>query len=205
MRKLNLASWQVLSPSKLLGLKPESDLTIEWPGYEDGQYRDHLTGLPNRRAFDDALSRAVKEACRQWASFGLIMMDIDHFKKVNDTYGHPAGDSVLKIFAGRVLAAVKSQDFVARYGGEEFAVIVTTSKAFEVGERVRLAVAVAPFSLGEGMAMNVTCSFGCALFPEDADTGEKLLEAADKTLYAAKEAGRNQGKKYREEMVKCGV
>ncbi|MGI9862527.1 GGDEF domain-containing protein [Moorella naiadis] len=202
---MNLVCWQVLSPAKLLGLKPEGDLTIEWPGYEDGQYRDHLTDLPNRRAFDDALSRAVKEACRQWATFGLIMMDIDHFKKVNDTYGHPAGDSVLKIFAGRISASVKSGDFAARYGGEEFAVIVTTRKVFEVGERVRLAVAGAPFSLGEKMAINVTCSFGCALFPEDADTGEKLLEAADRALYAAKEAGRNRGKNYQGEMVKCGA
>ncbi|MBE3582060.1 MAG: GGDEF domain-containing protein [Thermoanaerobacteraceae bacterium] len=194
MRKLSFGPWQSLSPLVLFGGEGIQPLRIDWPPLEE-KHVDFLTGLPNRRAFDEALRLAVQEACRQRAAFGVVLFDIDYFKKVNDTYGHHTGDAVLKIFASRLQSSIKSIDFAARYGGEEFAALVLATekeRVWEVGERVRLAVSGAPFFV-EGKELAVTCSFGCAVYPVDGSTAEEAVKAADAALYRAKEAGRNRG------------
>ncbi|GAF24701.1 FOG: GGDEF domain [Moorella thermoacetica Y72] len=198
MRKLSFGPWQSLSPLSFFGGEGFQPLRISWPPLEE-KHVDFLTGLPNRRGVEAVLEAAVREACRQCAAFGVILFDIDHFKKVNDTYGHHTGDAVLKIFASRLRSSIKSIDFAARYGGEEFAALVLAAekeKVWEIGERVRLAVAGAPFFV-EGKELAVTCSFGCAVFPLDGPTAEEAVKAADVALYRAKEAGRNCGILYK--------
>jgi diguanylate cyclase (GGDEF)-like protein len=163
--------------------------------YQDAAYLDQLTSLPNRRAFDAILSMAVKEATAQGAGFSMLLFDLDHFKAVNDTYGHPAGDSVLREFSRRVSGALRSTDICTRYGGEEFSIltVVSPGQVFEISERVRQAVKYLPFSIPHHEPIVVTCSFGYAIFPFDAISGEELLEKADKGLYKAKEGGRDRG------------
>ena len=194
MNKLKVWDWQTLPP--IYYLKPEEigELKIDWPTYQDAAYLDQLTNLPNRRAFDAILAKAVKEATAQGAGFSMLLFDLDHFKTVNDTYGHIAGDRVLREFSRRVSGALRSTDICARYGGEEFSIltVVSPQQVFEIGERVRLAVRELPFSIPRQKPIQVTCSFGYAVFPFDAISGEELLDRADRGLYKAKEGGRDR-------------
>jgi diguanylate cyclase (GGDEF)-like protein len=195
LNKIKVGEWNSAPP--LYYLKPEDvgQLKINWPVYTDEAYIDQLTNLPNRRAFDKILSAAVKEATAQGAGFSMLLFDLDHFKLVNDTYGHVAGDSILKEFARRISGSLRSTDICSRYGGEEFSILTVAShkKAFEIGERVRLAVKQLLFSIPHHKPIIVTCSFGCAIFPFDASNGQDLLEKTDKALYQAKELGRDRG------------
>jgi diguanylate cyclase (GGDEF)-like protein len=156
--------------------------------------RDGLTGLYNRRAFNELLTQAVAREDRQGGHFGLLLLDLDHFKKLNDTYGHPAGDAALKSAAEVLKRHLRKGDLAARYGGEEFVAILPASDetgATHLAERVREAVQ-ANRLVFEGAKMHVTASFGLAVWPRDAKDAEGLLAAADRALYAAKQAGRNR-------------
>ena len=160
---------------------------------------DGLTGLPNHRQFQNALDAYFKRARRQNSELAIIMSDIDYFKKINDTYGHPVGDLILKGVAELLRGLVrKDVDMVARYGGEEFSCIIESgeSMALESAERIRSAVEKTAFDIGAGKKLNITMSFGVAVFPADASKKSLLLERADKALYEAKKAGRNQVRKY---------
>ena len=124
----------------------------------------------------------------------LLMLDLDHFKAINDGYGHPAGDKVLSEVAGIVKRVMRDSDQVARYGGEEFVVILPemdTPGAGVLAERIRAAVAAYTFSADETHPFNITISIGLAGFPNDANSGETLIAAADRALYDAKRAGRD--------------
>jgi diguanylate cyclase (GGDEF)-like protein len=155
--------------------------------------RDALTGLPNRRAFDEELAREVARAARAGAPLAVVVLDVDRFKGVNDTRGHAAGDAVLREIAARAAAAVRAGDFVARIGGEEFALLLHGTDlpgALDLAERVRVAVGAAPFQTGSGQ-LTVTASLGCAVLgPED--TAEALVGRADARLYDAKRGGRDR-------------
>ncbi len=157
--------------------------------------RDSLTGLYNRREFDRRLLDELKRCIRYRHPLSLLMLDLDHFKAINDDYGHPVGDKVLSEVAGIVKHEVRNSDeVVARYGGEEFVVILAETDKFGAGvlaQRVRAAIAAHIFSIDETRALNVTVSIGLAGFPNDANTGETLIAAADHALYDAKRAGRN--------------
>jgi diguanylate cyclase (GGDEF)-like protein len=155
---------------------------------------DDLTGVSSRGHFDAHLNQEINRI-RRYGGRGicLAMIDLDHFKQVNDTHGHLAGDAVLRKVAEVLREAVRTVDLVARYGGEEFAVIlieIERDKAMEVAERLRRMVEAArvPFDDGE---LKVTASFGVACFPDDAEDKQKLIEAADSALYRVKAAGRN--------------
>ena len=155
---------------------------------------DPLSGLFNRREFQHRLDTEIERARRYGRPLSLLMLDIDHFKAVNDTYGHPAGDEVLRTLAGLIRHVLRPVDQPARYGGEEFAVILPETPVAEtcvLAERLRSAIAAAPFALGTGAMLCVTVSIGVAGCPEDADAGSALVAAADRALYAAKSAGRN--------------
>lgn len=155
---------------------------------------DPLTGLPNRRYFDDAIDREIARSKRHKTSLSLVLLDLDHFKSVNDNYGHVAGDEVLKAFASLVLERTRRNDFVARYGGEEFAMLVTDTdqKGLSVlCENIRSAVEDHRFSSGSS-TIPVTVSMGAAHYGPETQTAAELIEAADRNLYRAKEAGRNQ-------------
>ena len=153
---------------------------------------DDLTALPNFRAFRERIDAELERADRYPERFGVLVLDLDRFKKYNDTYGHLAGNDALKRVAQAIRETVRSVDFAARYGGEEFAVIVPQVEAVAlaaVAERIRAGVEAIP---APPDGAKVTVSIGAALYPDDARDREKLFEAADARLYQAKEAGRNR-------------
>jgi diguanylate cyclase (GGDEF)-like protein len=155
---------------------------------------DALTGLFNRRYFESALARELARADRTSSPLALLILDVDHFKSFNDTYGHAMGDLVLQRVARVLTAAIRKADVLARLGGEEFVVLlpqVTPEGAVESAERLRAAVAKAGIHPG-GPVKRVTVSTGVALFPADARDGGSLLKAADEALYQAKHLGRNR-------------
>jgi diguanylate cyclase (GGDEF)-like protein len=155
---------------------------------------DGLTGLLNRRTFNAQLQGRLREAQRYNRPLSLLLLDVDHFKKVNDTYGHPAGDAVLRGIAALAQKQARETDIVARYGGEEMALILPETDghgAHAIAERIRKAVAAASHPSERG-AIQVTLSIGVATWPGQGDSAEAVLDAADKALYRAKQAGRNR-------------
>lgn len=161
--------------------------------------RDELTGLYNRRQLSDMLSNEIERAYRYSHPMSLLMIDIDHFKLVNDTYGHPIGDAVLKWLADKVRDNVRSLDHPARYGGEEFAVILTEtpgSGAMTVAESLRKAIGGKPFTfMGHGgtqVSIPLSISLGIASVPNDGADEHSLIASADQALYEAKRQGRNR-------------
>lgn len=157
--------------------------------------RDPLTGLCNRREFDRRLRDELLRCKRYRHPLSLLMLDLDHFKAINDGHGHPVGDKVLREVADIVKHALRASDELARYGGEEFAVILpetADSGAQVLAERIRVAVAGHTLAIDDRRRINVTVSIGLANFPDDAGTDAKLIAAADSALYAAKRAGRNR-------------
>jgi two-component system, cell cycle response regulator len=157
--------------------------------------RDELTGLANRREYDRMLAEEEDRARRFGQPLGLVIIDIDLFKSVNDTHGHAAGDAVLRETARRIAGTIRTVDRAARIGGEEFALILVQTdgvSAMEVARRAIAAVAKGPIPAGEGLMLGVTASAGVAELPRDARTAGDLFAAADKALYAAKIRGRNR-------------
>jgi diguanylate cyclase (GGDEF)-like protein len=153
---------------------------------------DLLTGLPNRRALDQRLEEESRQADRYNRRYSLLMIDMDGFKKINDTYGHPIGDSVLQQVTAALHRAVRSTDFISRYGGDEFAVILPESgleKATYVAEKLRATLATTRLHLPNGKEHFLSASIGIAVCPLDAFEHKKLLFLADERLYLAKRAG----------------
>jgi two-component system, cell cycle response regulator len=156
---------------------------------------DQLTGLFNRREFDRILAEESDRALRFGRPLALILVDIDHFKKVNDTHGHLIGDEVLREVARRLAGDMRSVDRVTRFGGEEFALVVMeTDQAAALGTARRICAAMAqtPVVTVEKLTLPVTISAGVAVLPGDASTCAALVSAADRALYTAKARGRNQ-------------
>jgi len=154
---------------------------------------DGLTGLSRRGPFEERLKEEVARARSFRTTFSILMIDIDHFKNLNDTYGHQVGDEVLKTVALRLREGIYETDVIARYGGEEFVCLLPRSQAAGLkikAEQIRKRVADQAFIIGLE-AVNVTISLGIAHFPHDGDSPEAVLAAADRALYAAKAAGRN--------------
>jgi diguanylate cyclase (GGDEF)-like protein/PAS domain S-box-containing protein len=161
--------------------------------------RDGLTGLFNHRTFYSLLTDETVRAQRFNHSLSLLMLDIDHFKGVNDTHGHPVGDVILKGLSDLLMKQARAVDSVCRYGGEEFAVILpeaTAAAAAKIAERLRGAVEHCPFDIGGGALIAITVSIGVSTFPQQASSPEGLVKAADVALYAAKQSGRNRVSRY---------
>ncbi len=155
---------------------------------------DALTDVPNRRAFDELLASTLHEAARAGGSAGLVILDLDGFKRINDGYGHPTGDEVLREVAGRLRRAVRGADGLARIGGEEFAVIapdLSQDETAAVAERCRFAISAGPFTVGTDQ-ITVTTSAGTAHYPTNATGPDSLVQVADRALYQAKQQGRNR-------------
>lgn len=157
---------------------------------------DQMTGVWNYRYLMNSLNREVERAHRFDRSLSVLMLDLDHFKRVNDNHGHPRGDAVLREFAARVQAEVREVDTVARYGGEEFAVVLpetTAAGAENLAERICAAIRAEPFTTdGTEVPLDVRVSIGCAVYPEHGSTSRDLIHAADRALYSAKEGGRDR-------------
>jgi diguanylate cyclase (GGDEF)-like protein len=154
---------------------------------------DELTGLHNRRALNQELARVIHNTERTGGKLSLAMVDLDHFKSFNDTYGHPAGDQLLKTVASLLTKATRGRDFVARYGGEEFSAILVNAdieRAQIPAERIRRTIDFHTFMLGDEV-LPVTVSVGIAEW-QPGESPEELMVRADLALYAAKDAGRNR-------------
>jgi diguanylate cyclase (GGDEF)-like protein len=156
---------------------------------------DLLTGLANRRKLDRTLERELTRARRFEAPMSVVMIDLDHFKRVNDTHGHPAGDAVLSAVGRTVMAELREVDAAGRYGGEELLLVLPGTNlegAQSAAERVRMAIANLVVT-HDDKRLRVTASAGCAtLDPRKPRTAAELVQAADAALYAAKEAGRDR-------------
>jgi diguanylate cyclase (GGDEF)-like protein len=153
---------------------------------------DDLTALPNFRAFREQIDIEIERASRYPERFGILILDLDHFKKYNDTFGHLAGNDALQRVSRVIRETVRAVDFPARYGGEEFAVIVPQIEPpalLAIAERIRTNVAAIPAPTG---GANVTISIGAAVYPDDGPAAEALFQAADARLYTAKGEGRNR-------------
>lgn len=156
---------------------------------------DSMTGLYNHRFFQEQMTLQIENAKRYNGKFSLILIDIDFFKKFNDTYGHQAGDAVLKQVAELLKKSVRTSDIVARYGGEEMAIILPNNDfehAVIAADKICKKIASTPFQLNAKVTTNVTISLGVSTFPDNGETPQELIEYSDKGLYAAKENGRNQ-------------
>jgi diguanylate cyclase (GGDEF)-like protein len=156
---------------------------------------DPLTGLLNRREFDRIIAEEEERARRFRNTLSLVIVDLDHFKAVNDAHGHAAGDAVLQEAARRLTGVIRTVDRAARLGGEEFGLILPQTDrapALEVARRAIAAVGAAPVASPDGLSLAVTASAGVAEMPSDASDAAGLFRAADKALYAAKAAGRNR-------------
>jgi two-component system cell cycle response regulator len=156
---------------------------------------DGLTGLHTRRYFEQCLATEVQRAQRTGLPLGLLIADVDHFKTVNDTYGHPGGDRVLIEVARRLTRSSRAGTVVARYGGEEFALLLPHTDASGLAvaaENLRRAISTIPVAVRGDTLVRVTVSVGASCLPDHAETPETLVLTADHALYAAKEAGRNR-------------
>jgi diguanylate cyclase (GGDEF)-like protein len=156
---------------------------------------DPLTGLFNRRYLEESLQRELHRAQRQSHSIALIMLDIDHFKMVNDTYGHEAGDEVLKNIAALLQEYSRKSDIACRFGGEEFILILpetTLEVAIQRAETLRQAVMTRDVSVGKVEIKNLSISLGVASFPQHAQSIKEIMAEADQALYKAKATGRNR-------------
>jgi len=156
---------------------------------------DLLTGIWNRRAVLDCMYRECQRASRAHDSLAVLMLDVDHFKRINDTYGHLAGDEILRDVANRLVQNVRSFDIVGRYGGEEFLVVLPGCDDTQVhasADRLRAAIASEPMAF-DNVNVAITASIGAAVVPADLDAAQtEILLAADKALYEAKHNGRNR-------------
>lgn len=156
-------------------------------------YSDTLTGLPNRRALDERLEEEIQAARRNNYSFAVIMMDLDGFKAVNDTYGHTIGDDVLRTVFTQMARGVRTTDFLARYGGDELTLILSQtemSSAHVVTEKIVEGMKKLKYKLPDGKRLRIGISGGIAIFPVHAHNGPDLLRAADAALYQAKKYDR---------------
>jgi diguanylate cyclase (GGDEF)-like protein len=187
----------ITDPTDLDLLLARTRTLLEFKAYldvcEEAAFTDHLTGLANRRRFERQLEREVSRTKRFGHPFALLMLDIDHFKLLNDTHGHQAGDDAIRRIGKVLQAGTRGIDVAARIGGEEFAIVLVETSlrgGVEVAERLRAAVTDMEIPQGG----HITASFGVAECPSSAQTASEILKAADVALYQAKGNGRNQVK-----------
>jgi len=183
--------------------KPVIESRILMAKLRDTSLRDGMTGLYNRRFLEEFIDQVMKQAARENETYSVLMLDVDFFKMVNDTYGHDVGDKVI-VEIGKVLREnIREADLAIRYGGEEFVVMLhnaTQEGALKVAQQIHKAFADLVFDVGNGETMSKTMSIGMAKFPTDGDTIWKCIKYADTALYVAKTTGRNKIVEYTKEM-----
>jgi diguanylate cyclase (GGDEF)-like protein len=190
----NAAAYRKLAGTIDMLRSTQSELALRTAEFERLSLTDPLTAVANRRSLDECAAVAVAEMTRKGGRLAVAMVDIDHFKAVNDTHGHAIGDTVLRRVARIAKALLRPGDFIARVGGEEFALLLPGAgmrEAVYVAERIRCSIAETPMTSGDD-PIYITSSFGVAEFDPTSDTFDTALRRADAALYAAKQAGRNR-------------
>jgi len=161
----------------------------------DAAHRDSLTNVYNRRFFDEKFDLQVEAAKTAELAFSMLMVDVDHFKRVNDTYGHSGGDEVLRVIAEALVSNVRGSDFVCRYGGEEFAILMPQTNRDQAAGLAERIVREIPRSCSDwraALGSDITVTIGLASFPTEAGSARELFNLADRRLYVGKRAGRNR-------------
>jgi len=173
--------------------KSKEELTKSKQKYKELATKDILTGILNRFAFENELKRVISNSKRMSVKFALLFLDLDHFKKVNDTYGHDVGDKLLIEVAKRVMPNIRIEDVFARIGGDEFILLFTNIENKTLPALLNKAISLFRKSwIINDIKLNVTTSMGVAIFPDDADNEDELMKKADIAMYKSKELGRNQ-------------
>ena len=203
-KEVNIINAKVPSIRNYLeAAKPVIESRILMEKLRDTSLRDGMTGLYNRRFLEEFIDQVMNQAAREKETYSVLMLDVDFFKMVNDTYGHDVGDKVI-VEIGKVLREnIREADLAIRYGGEEFVVMLhnaTDEGALMVAQQIHSAFAALVFDVGNGETMSKTMSIGMAKFPTDGDTIWKCIKYADTALYVAKTTGRNKIVEYSEEM-----
>ena len=163
--------------------------------YKESATKDYLTGLNNTRSFDKLLNSSFQNTLEKNERLSCLMIDIDHFKKVNDTYGHAVGDIVLKGLADILNKSCRNFDIIGRVGGEEFCVLLpdcSEERSFQIASRIKENVKKHQFDIGEDRFIQVTVSIGLATYPDKVEVLDELMKQADNALYKAKHEGRNR-------------
>ncbi|NQY93864.1 MAG: GGDEF domain-containing protein, partial [Campylobacteraceae bacterium] len=168
-------------------------------------FRDGLTGLYNRKFLDEHSKKIIPYAKRENINIGVLMLDMDHFKAVNDEYGHDIGDKVLKELSRILEESVRESDIVVRYGGEEFIVLLVgisgVEDSMKVANKIRERVRENEIDVYAGAKLKKTISIGLSMFPEDSNTIEGVMKNADIALYEAKSGGRDKVVRFNEEQI----
>ena len=183
--------------------KPVIESRILTDKLRETSLKDAMTGLYNRRFLEQFIDKFVKQAERRDENYAVLMLDIDFFKSVNDTYGHDVGDAVIAQLGRVIRESVRESDLAIRYGGEEFVILLqnaTREGAMRVAQLINQTFAALSFDVGAGETIQKTISIGLAIFPEDAQTIWKCIKRADTALYVAKTTGRNKIVEYKKEM-----
>ena len=190
---LETSSQEMKELYEALKKKSQTALAKSEQRYKDLATKDYLTGILNRFAFQEELKKIISSSKRINAKFALLFLDLDHFKEVNDTYGHDFGDKLLKEVTNRVLPNIRREDVFARIGGDEFVLILTNIHNDTLEKLVEKALALFRESwMIDDIKLDVTVSMGVTIFPDHADNEIKLMKKADIAMYKSKELGRNQ-------------
>ncbi|MGB5965241.1 MAG: diguanylate cyclase [Sulfurimonadaceae bacterium] len=187
--------------------KTHSELNRQKDSLAYKAHHDALTGLPNRALFNDRLEQAISKAKRHKEKIALFFIDLDHFKEINDTLGHEVGDEVLKFFAKRLKASVRTEDTIARLGGDEFMVIMENlqnPEAISVVANKIVSIVKEPIVLGE-QTLNLGTSIGISVYPQNGETSEVLIKNADTAMYKAKDEGRDNYQFYTPQMKQLAL
>ncbi|MDD2652831.1 MAG: GGDEF domain-containing protein [Sulfurimonas sp.] len=187
--------------------KPVIESQILMEKLRDTSLRDGMTGLYNRRFLEEVIDKIMSQATRKKDTYAVLMLDVDFFKMVNDTYGHDVGDRVIVALAKVLKSSIRESDLAIRYGGEEFVVMLHNANdegMMSIATKIHSEFAKLAFDVGNGEPLRKTISIGIAKFPTDGDTIWKCIKYADTALYEAKETGRNKIVEFRAEMHKSG-
>jgi diguanylate cyclase (GGDEF)-like protein len=190
---LETSSQEMQELFEKLKQKSETELAKSEERYRKLATRDIVTGVFNRYAFQEQLKRTIAHSRRINAHFALLFLDLDHFKEVNDSYGHDVGDKLLQEIAKRILSCIREEDVLARLGGDEFVFLFADVDGLEMKSLVNKIVSLfrEPWYI-DGNKLSVTASIGVVMYPEDAHSLEMLIKNADIAMYKSKELGKNQ-------------